>query len=57
MFYYYQRAGNVAAAEQALADFEARRDNAARTAEELLTLARLYEKTRNDNEALGPNDC
>ena len=52
VFYYYQRAGNVGAAEQALADFETRRDNATRTADELLTLARLYEKTRNYNEAL-----
>ena len=52
VFYYYQRAGNVGAAEQALADFEARRDNATRTADELFTLARLYEETRNYNEAL-----
>ena len=52
VFYYYQRAGNVSAAEQALVDFEARRDNATRTADELFTLARLYEKTRNGNEAL-----
>jgi tetratricopeptide (TPR) repeat protein len=52
VFYYYQRAGNVGAAEQALADFEARRGNAARTADELFTLARLYEKTRNYNEVL-----
>ena len=52
VFYYYQRAGNVGAAEQALADFEARRDSATRTADELFTLARLYEKTRNHNEAL-----
>jgi Flp pilus assembly protein TadD len=52
VFYYYRRAGNVGAAEQALADFEARRDNATRTADELFTLARLYGKTRNYNEAL-----
>ncbi len=52
VFYYYQRAGNIAAAEQALADFEARRASAPRTAEELFTLARLYERTRNYNEAL-----
>ena len=52
VFYYYQRAGNVGAAEQALADFEARRDSATRTADELFTLARLYEETRNYNEAL-----
>ena len=52
VFYYYQRAGNVGAAEQVLADFEARRDTATRTADELFTLARLYEKTRNYNEAL-----
>ena len=52
VFYYHQRAGNVGAAEQALADFEARRDNATRSADELFTLARLYEETRNYNEAL-----
>ena len=52
VFYYYRRAGNVAAAEQALADFEARRENATRSAGELFTLARLYEITRNYNEAL-----
>ena len=52
VFYYYQRADNIAAAEQALADFEARRARAPRTAEELFTLARLYETTRNYNEAL-----
>jgi tetratricopeptide (TPR) repeat protein len=52
VFYYYQRAGNVGAAEQSLADFEARRENATRTADELFTLARLYEKTRNYNEAI-----
>jgi len=52
IFYYYQRAGNVAAAEQALADFEGRRESATRTADELSTLARLYERTRNYNEAI-----
>jgi Flp pilus assembly protein TadD len=52
LFYYYYRAGNVAAAEQALADFEARRENATRPADELFTLAKLYEKTRNGNEAV-----
>jgi tetratricopeptide (TPR) repeat protein len=52
IFYYYQRTGNVGAAEQALADFEARRETATRTADELFTLARLYERTRNYNEAL-----
>ncbi len=52
LFYYYQRAGNVGAAEQALADFETRRESATRTADELFTLARLYERTRNYNEAL-----
>jgi tetratricopeptide (TPR) repeat protein len=52
VFYYYQRAGNIGAAEQALSDFEARRENAARTADELFTLAGLYERTRNYNEAL-----
>ena len=52
VFYYYQRAGNIGAAEQALADFEGRRDSAQRTADELFTLAHLYEKTRNGNEAL-----
>jgi Flp pilus assembly protein TadD len=52
VFYYYQRAGNVAAAELALADFEGRREKAPRTSDELFTLARLYEKTRNYNEAL-----
>jgi hypothetical protein len=52
VFYYYQRAGNIGAAEQALADFEARRDNATRTADELFTLASLYDKTRNYNEVL-----
>jgi tetratricopeptide (TPR) repeat protein len=52
VFYYYQRAGNVGAAEQVLADFDARRENAPRSAAELLTLARLYEKTRNHNQAL-----
>jgi Flp pilus assembly protein TadD len=52
VFYYYQRAGNVGAAEQALADFEARRENAPRSAGELFTLASLYERTRNYNEAL-----
>ena len=41
---YYQRAGNVTAAEQALADFEARRENQPRTAEELFTLARAVRK-------------
>ena len=35
-----------------LADFEARREDAARTADELFTLAGLYQRTRNDNEAL-----
>jgi tetratricopeptide (TPR) repeat protein len=52
VFYYYQRAGNVGAAEQSLADFETRRDRATRTADELFTLASLYERTRNYNEAL-----
>jgi cellulose synthase operon protein C len=52
VFYYYQRAGSIASAEQALADFEARRDGATRTADELFTLARLYERTRNFNEAI-----
>jgi tetratricopeptide (TPR) repeat protein len=52
LFYYYHRAGNIGAAEQALADFEARREHAARTADELFTLAQLYEHTRNFNEAL-----
>jgi tetratricopeptide (TPR) repeat protein len=52
VYYYYQRAGNVGSAEQSLADFEARRENAVRSADELLTLARLYEKTRNYNQAL-----
>ena len=53
VFYYYQRAGNVGAAEQALADFEARRGRARRDRRtSCLTLARLYEKTRNHNEAL-----
>jgi tetratricopeptide (TPR) repeat protein/predicted Zn-dependent protease len=52
IFYYYHRAGNIAAAEQALADFEARRDKGSRSAVELFTLAQLYEKTRNLNEAL-----
>ena len=52
VFYYYQRSGNVAAAERALSEFETRRGNATRTADELFTLARLYEKTRNYNEAL-----
>src|SRR5205823_2597368 len=52
LFHYYSRAGNVAAAEQALADFEARRENATRPADELFTLAKLYEKTRNGNEAV-----
>jgi tetratricopeptide (TPR) repeat protein len=52
VFYYYQRAGNVGAAEQALADFELRRAHAPRSADELFTLAQLYGKTRNHNEAL-----
>ncbi len=52
VFYYYHRAGNIAAAELALSDFDARRENATRSADELFTLAQLYEKARNHNEAL-----
>ncbi len=52
VFYYYHRAGNVGAAEYALAEFEARREKMPRTAEELFTLAGLYEQTRNHNEAI-----
>jgi cellulose synthase operon protein C len=52
VFYYHLRTGNVRASEQALSEFEVRREAAPRTAAELFTLARLYEKTRNYNEAL-----
>lgn len=52
IFYYYQRSGNVTAAEHVLSEFEARREKMPRTADELFTLAGLYERTRNYNEAL-----
>ncbi|MEO8027316.1 MAG: hypothetical protein ABI823_12625, partial [Bryobacteraceae bacterium] len=53
LFYYYQQQGDRAAAQRALAEFRQRKDSrkAAWTADELSTLARLYESTNNWDDA------
>ena len=52
MFHYYQRQGNVAAAQAVLADFRQSKEarQAAWTATELRTLAQLYRGLNNHNE-------
>jgi hypothetical protein len=53
LFYYWQQQGNSAAAERALAEFRVRKQarQSPWTADELLTLARLFEGTHNYDEA------
>ncbi|MGA3205804.1 MAG: hypothetical protein ABSF12_25190, partial [Bryobacteraceae bacterium] len=53
IFHYWKQQGNTGAAERALAEFGQRKESkrSAWTAEELSTLARLYESSRNYDEA------
>jgi len=53
IFYYYQQQGNMAAAQRALLEFRLRKDaqKSAWTADELLTLAKLFEGSANNDEA------
>ena len=50
LFYYWQQQSNAAAADRALIEFRARKKSAW-SAEELLTMARLFELTHNYDEA------
>lgn len=53
VFYYYQQLGNLAAAQRALFEYRLRKESqkSAWTAEELLTLAALFEGVSNHDEA------
>ncbi len=53
IFHYWKQQGNTAAAERALAEFRRRKDSqrSAWTADELLTLALLYDSTHNYDES------
>jgi tetratricopeptide (TPR) repeat protein/Flp pilus assembly protein TadD len=54
LFYYYQQQGNLEAARRVLVEFRLRKEsrNSAWKADELLTLARLYEGVQDSNEAI-----
>jgi cellulose synthase operon protein C len=53
IFHYWKQQNNIAAADRALAEFQQRKESkrSAWTAEELLTLSRLYESSRNYDES------
>ena len=53
IFYYYQQQGNLAGAQRALIEFRARKEARKQvwTADELFTLARLFEASHNYDEA------
>lgn len=54
LFYYYQQQGNLEAARRVLVEFRLRKEsrNSAWKADELLTLARLFEGVQDSNEAI-----